>query len=839
MNQLRLISIFTLIILWCGTLKLTAQPRVTRASTPEWVREIDLKDNRPDDRRISEGYFLKLLDFQSHAEKNETYTRVVREVVNGSGVQYGAEVSVRFSPDYQELRFHTLWIHREGRRIDALDINKFRLVALEAEAAAFIYDGSYYAHLLLEDVRVGDRIEYSFSIKGRNPVFEDRFFQDVYLQSTVPIAQLYTSILVSSRREIQVKTFNLAPEPIIQREGALTRYIWQKDVIDPIVHEASSPGWYNPYQHVQLTEYKNWREVADWAKRINSIPAQLGQELRNHTQLILQNADGDLHRFAHEAIRFVQDEIRYTAVAIGEHSHRAHRPDQVFAQRYGDCKDKSLLLVSMLRHAGLEAQMALVSSSLHNSIVDQLPSPLVFDHAIVRFSVGGKWYWVDPTISYQGGDLDSRSLPEYGRALVLNEGDADLRALGAHLQGIVKSEERFMLSSVDTDAEFEVETVYTGHEADQFRAQMAFSGVWEIEKVYLDYYSTLYPEIVSTDSLHYFDDRDVNQITLRESYRIPGFLTRKASGAFEAELFAHLVQQRLPHIPATKTTPIFTNYPSTLEYRISVVSPMGWAIAPSSFFLDRDNYMFGTVTTVRSDTLEMEYHFNYHTSFIPASKVSEVVSDVKNMNDQYLSTYISINMPSLGNGTNIAWLALFWVIILLALAAFIAYRIYDKPYMPREDAQDPTYHFDKIEGWLIVPFLTFCFVPMYLLFVMFTSGYLNSYVWETFTGTDTDGVFRVLMALELTTTTILLALSVICLIFMIKRKVILPKLAITYYLLNLGFSLLMFILIQLIPSAQVFKEIMSIYQLFWVFVFSTIWVLYFRYSSRVRNTFVK
>ncbi|XHR98086.1 hypothetical protein ACFJIV_16335 [Mucilaginibacter sp. UC70_90] len=40
-------------------------------------------------------------------------------------------------------------------------------------------------------------------------------------------------------------------------------------------------------------------------------------------------------------------------IEIGEYSHRANNPEKVFRQRYGDCKDKSLLLVSMLKAGGL------------------------------------------------------------------------------------------------------------------------------------------------------------------------------------------------------------------------------------------------------------------------------------------------------------------------------------------------------------------------------------------------------------------------------------------------------------------------------------------------------
>ena len=49
------------------------------------------------------------------------------------------------------------------------------------------------------------------------------------------------------------------------------------------------------------------------------------------------------------AVNFVQNEIRYMGIETGKYSHKANSPEKVFKQRYGDCKDKSLLLASILK----------------------------------------------------------------------------------------------------------------------------------------------------------------------------------------------------------------------------------------------------------------------------------------------------------------------------------------------------------------------------------------------------------------------------------------------------------------------------------------------------------
>ncbi|MGV3762031.1 DUF3857 domain-containing transglutaminase family protein [Parapedobacter sp.] len=450
------------------------QPRLLQSVTPQWVESIVPNGGRPEAKKISDGYYFKLLDYQLHAEQQVAYTHVIREIVNESGVQYGSDISVTFSPTYQQVRFHELWVIRNGQRINALQVDQFKVVAVEQDAASFIYNGDYSAYLVLDDIRVGDQIEYSYSIAGRNPVFEGRFFEDIYLQGSVPISQLHSSILVSPSRPLKVKTFNGAPAPVIRPVGQLSRYQWQFNMVEAVQYESYTPSWVNPYRYVQLSEYADWEAVAEWAQRINPVPAAIGGALAAKADDLLRQSAGDPKEFANAAIRFVQDEIRYTGVEIGEYSHKAHQPEDVFTQRYGDCKDKSLLLVSMLRYGGIDAHLALVNTTLISKIGDQLPSPSAFNHAIVRFKIDNKPYWVDPTISHQGGDLDNRSMPIYGSALVLEPAASELESVVSNQSGKIKCEERYSLSADEEAlASFTVETIYSGHEADQLRSQLA------------------------------------------------------------------------------------------------------------------------------------------------------------------------------------------------------------------------------------------------------------------------------------------------------------------------------------------------------------------------------
>ena len=52
---------------------------------------------------------------------------------------------------------------------------------------------------------------------------------------------------------------------------------------------------------------------------------------------------------------FVQQSVRYVAIELGIGGWQPHSASEVFTHRYGDCKDKTTLTISMLREIGVDA----------------------------------------------------------------------------------------------------------------------------------------------------------------------------------------------------------------------------------------------------------------------------------------------------------------------------------------------------------------------------------------------------------------------------------------------------------------------------------------------------
>jgi hypothetical protein len=110
---------------------------------------------------------------------------------------------------------------------------------------------------------------------------------------------------------------------------------------------------------------------------------------------------------------FVSHEIRYVAVEIGIGGYQPHPAPDVYKYKYGDCKDKATLLLTMLNDIGLRGYPALVGTRGDIEADPKVPTLATFDHVIVALPVPAgllpavehlpaydaqnKILWIDPT----------------------------------------------------------------------------------------------------------------------------------------------------------------------------------------------------------------------------------------------------------------------------------------------------------------------------------------------------------------------------------------------------------------------------------------------------------
>jgi transglutaminase-like putative cysteine protease len=538
---------------------------------PAWIDELVPETSLAVAKQdVRWGLYDLLSDHQVRGDAH--YYRIARKVLSPSGVQNASELELDFDPSWQRLVIHHVDILRDSERIDALEPAAIRVIEKEDESENRIYDGERTALLFLRDVRPGDVIDYAWSLEGANPLLGGRFTDTLDLSSGVPTRLIRHRIVWPLGRPLQWQGGN----PSI-RTGAETQSLtWQRRDVPPLDVEDALPSWYEPWEQIEVSEFASWQEVAEWADAMFQLDARSTEEVRQlAARITAEHPTRDARITA--AIRFVQDDIRYLGIEMGRNSHQPHQPWETLASRWGDCKDKTLLLVALLRELGLEAWPALVNTRLQQKLTGKLPSPFLFDHVIAQVVDRGRVYWVDGTIAEQGGGLANLETPNDRVTLIVRDTTTRLTPVETNASGATLVEQRYTTTDYAKPTLLAISSTYSGANADALRSQLSSVSIEDFANERINDLAIDQPRIEADGAPVISDDRLRNVIVVKERYRIPGLWDDAGWNWYPRLLGSHLTRPdtMIRSMPLAFTHPLdvrqvaIFEMPETLDVRES------------------------------------------------------------------------------------------------------------------------------------------------------------------------------------------------------------------------------------------------------------------------------
>ena len=385
-----------------------AAPGFTIERTPAWVQPVAWNDAAP---VPAAPYQLLVADEQIRVQDGTStrYRHTVRQINDTSALQQGGQVDIDFDPAYQRLVFHKIDILRGTRRIDKLDAKKIRLLQREQQLERQVVDGRVTASMVLDDLRAGDRVEWSATVIGDNPVFGGRFVEHACDSSTnSPTGKWQLRVLAPAARDIHARVGGPGVTTTsVVRDGVRETLFQRADVAQLQADDHLPPAELLKAQ-VELSEFADWKDVGAWAAQRFGRAMQASPAVEEQVAALRARAatPGALLR---ATLDFVQRDIRYFGTEGGIDSHQPATAETVLRQRFGDCKDKVALLAELLTRMGFDATPVIVSAQYQGASSQRLPGPLAFDHAIVRVMVDGKLVFLDATRSQQTGAVASRA----------------------------------------------------------------------------------------------------------------------------------------------------------------------------------------------------------------------------------------------------------------------------------------------------------------------------------------------------------------------------------------------------------------------------------------------
>jgi len=799
-----------------------------------WIEALRFDESARPGAGQEGGYYYLLLDYQENIPLEENYIHRAYKIFTNEGIQEMSDLHLDFDPSYEELIIHQVAVKRGGSKINQLSQAKIKTIQREESMDRYLYDGSLTAIIHLTDIRVGDIIEYSFTRKGYNPVNEGHICRRFTIDYSVPYEKSFYKIIVEQERTLGIRNVNTEITHTVKNQGKTAAYTWSLDRHKALVYDSHTPEWYDQAGQLLISDFKTWNDVAKWASRVFQVSP--GDKKIIAEQVASKFNSSDATEFTLQAIRFVQDEVRYLGFEEGLNSHKPHPPIKVYEQRFGDCKDKSLLLATILQTRAIDAHPVLVSTLWRERSTEKLPSPFTFNHCVVQIKFDNKTIYIDPTINNQGGSVFDTYFPPYGKGLVIDPGTRDFVTFDTAAKNSITEEQIFDLSAIGGEAILRVRTIYAGGEADFQRSGFAGNTRESIQKNYLTFYGNMYPDIQKIDSLKIYDNRSTNSVTVEEKYKIPAFW--KDDEKEKGKIFCEFYPQSLENYfnitkSSQRSAPYSINYPVDYTHHIQVNLPEKWNLKPQHEVLEGDAYHYEYLADIDNENLDINLYTKYKTKrdHVTLKDFGKFVTDhQKMMSNLSYSIIYNKNFAS-NNGSK--WPFILTSIFSAAIGFWLVWWLYQK--------YDPAPYFTDVDprpigGWLILVAFGVTLSPIKIFAdLLSNSDSLDGASWSALLYQKNYGLFTFVF-LEQIYNIINIIFSAILVILFYKRRSSVPRLITIYYLTSCLVQLVdAFVAIQY-DSNSTFETYSK--ELIRSIIAAAIWVPYFNISSRVRETFV-
>ena len=329
------------------------------------------------------------------------------KVCDERGIAEFGEIAIPFNSKYQNIGVNVArTVLPDGTEVEAA-MDAYHDITPPGLAEYNLYSDMMLKVVSMPALQPGAILEYEVTVEDAQAVTERYWvWGGMAFQWVEPVLTSKCILRVPKDVDVKWKLYNCQIDPVITEDDENLTYIWISKDNPEIVLEAAMPPLDEVTPLLMFSTAESWEEVYEWYKELAEPQEQIDEAIKGKVaELIAGKATRE--EKAKAIFEFVASEIRYVAIELGQGVYQPYPATDVFKYRYGDCKDKVTLLITMLREAGVDACSVLISPAPHRRVDVEMPSIGQFSHVIAAAQVEEDSYvWLDPTIATcRYGDL--------------------------------------------------------------------------------------------------------------------------------------------------------------------------------------------------------------------------------------------------------------------------------------------------------------------------------------------------------------------------------------------------------------------------------------------------
>lgn len=251
---------------------------------------------------------------------------------------------------------------------------------------------------------------YKFHTSITKEYNDIKYFTKIYFNDDYPTLQKKIRIEVPYWLDVELKQMNFEGHNIqVEQEESnqVTVYTYTMKDIPAKTRESNAPGPTHIYPHIlvlpkaftsnerKVSIFDSTQDLYNWYRSLVLELNNDNSELKEKVMELTRNVETDEEKIKN-IYYWVQDNIRYIAFEDGIAGFKPEEANNVFRNRYGDCKGMANLIKQMLLEAGFDARLTWIGTR-HIAYDYSTPNLSVDNHMICTVFNNGQTLFLDGT----------------------------------------------------------------------------------------------------------------------------------------------------------------------------------------------------------------------------------------------------------------------------------------------------------------------------------------------------------------------------------------------------------------------------------------------------------
>jgi hypothetical protein len=604
---------------------------------PDWSVAITIPDFDPADDADRKKIY-PLVDYQNRYSltTDEYSTRYVVDLLTPAAVEDEGTISLDFDPAYQTLSLHTVQITRGEQTINAIDLTEAMVFRTETDRRQMIFNGTMTFSLPILDLRVGDRLDIAYTTSGRNPAIGEGYLARRSFATTSEIKRSVYRVSFGPGVEVKTQTFNGPAEPTRSVENGWTVYEW--DAPDPEVpdYDRDTPDWAYTHPTFEASNFASWSEVGELFKAYYGVSEADRIAVQDIVaEIKMEHAEPKAR--AKAALDWVQTHIRYVGLEIGEGGFIPRPLARVLRRRFGDCKDVTFLLLTLMDGLDVSADPVLVNLDERGGEFKGLANPYAFDHIMVVAEIDGTLYPMDATRDPQLGTLDTMEQGDIDYGLRMGDGGSVVTRLPQSDYDVRELiTERFDLVAEPGTILYDLTFREYGEDADGTMAWLAREGEEGVHEGFVRYLADIYPTIEKDGDLEWESNEAEAWTELKMRFRLPGYTSDDRRSL---KTRAYQLLSATPDFEGgTRTAPFALTHPRHIHHIREYVVNDDYEFDARTRSVETDSFRFSYDETYEDNLFREDYRWQSKQDHIKAKDFEDDMAKIDKLQDWSYST---------------------------------------------------------------------------------------------------------------------------------------------------------------------------------------------------------